>query len=113
MLDDALRKKVVSFFENIDSYYGSRTEITEGLYSRLDEFDPNKTTWNLLEFDLIRSAYRNGGDRLMLEGKNTYYEISAVKLVDFKKPGRHSYEFVELYGDMVYRITRITFSNKY
>lgn len=113
MLDDALRAKVVLFFENIDSYYGSRTEITQGLYSRLDDFDPNKTTWNLLDFDLVRSAYRNGGDRLMLEGQKTYYEISAGKLVDFKQPSRHSYEFVELYGDMVYRITRIKFHSKY
>jgi hypothetical protein len=113
MIPDETRDKVISFFENIDKYYGCKTEITEGLYSRYENFDANVTTWNLSEFTLIRSAYRKTGDRLMMEGEKMYYEISAKFIVDFKQPGRNTYEFVELYGTDVYRITKVKFDSKY
>ncbi|HEX9980701.1 MAG TPA: hypothetical protein VGB50_09080 [Flavobacterium sp.] len=113
MLHNETRNKVISFFEDIDKYYGCKTEITEGLYARSEDFNAHVTTWNLSEFTLIRSAYRNTGDRLMMEGEKMYYEISAAIIVDFKQPGRHVYEFVELYGGSVYRITKIKFSSKY
>ena len=113
MISTENRLKVVAFFESIDKYYGSKTEITEGLYSLTENFDANSTTWNLSEFTLIRSAYRNTGQRLMMEGEKMYYEISAKMIVDFKQPRRHTYEFVELYGTDVYRITKITFHSKY
>lgn len=107
------KQSVIQFFENIDKYYGCKTEITEGLYSRHENFEASATTWNLSEFTLIRSAYRNYGDRLMMEGEKMYYEISAKLLVDFKQPRRHTYEFVELYGMDVYRITKVKFHSKY
>lgn len=110
---EAINEKVIHFFENIDKYYGCKTEITEGIYSRHDNFAATATTWNLSEFTLIRSAYRNNGDRLMMEGEKMYYEISAKILVDFKQPKRHTYEFVELYGSDVYRITKIRFHSRY
>jgi len=89
------------------------TEITEGLYSKAEEFDMDHTTWNLSEFTLIRSAYRDAGARLMIEGEKMYYEISANLIIDFKQPARHTYEFVEQYGIMVFRITKIKFHSKY
>lgn len=113
MISSELREKVIEFFENVQKYYGDLTEITEGLYSHGDTFDANLTTWNLSEFTLIRSAYRNSGARLMMEGEKMYYEISAERLVDFKQPGRHVYEFVELYGINVYRITKVRFHSRY
>jgi len=113
MISNDLREQVVSLFENIQKYYGDLTEITEGLYSHGDTFDANLTTWNLSEFTLIRSAYRTSGARLMMEGEKMYYEISAERLVDFKHPARHTYEFVELYGINVYRITKVRFNSKY
>ena len=106
-------EKVLAFFENIQKYYGIKTEITEGLYSRFEDFDASLTTWNLSEFTLIRSAYRKHGDRFMLEGEKMYYEISAKMIVDFKNPRRHTYEFVELYGTDVYRIIKIKFQDNY
>lgn len=105
--------KVIQFFENIEKYYGSKTEITEGLYTKSEDFDSNFTTWNLCEFDLIRSAYRAKGARLMMEGEKMYYEISAKLIIDFKQPGRHTYEFVEQYAETVFRITKIKFHYKY
>jgi len=105
--------EIIQFFENIDKYYGSKTEITEGLYSKAEDFDINFTTWNLSEFVLLRSAYRNKGARLMMEGEKMYYEISAKLIIDFKQPGRHTYEFVEQYSDTVFRITKIKFYYKY
>jgi hypothetical protein len=113
MISNETREKVIAFFETIEKYYGCKTEITEGIYSRYENFDANVTTWNLSEFVLIRSAYRNGGDRLMMEGEKMYYEISAPILVDFKQPSRHVYEFVELYGGSVYRITKVKFHSIY
>jgi len=113
MISDENRLKVILFFQDIQKYYGCKTEITEGLYSRYEDFDANITTWNLSEFVLIRSAYRKTGDRLMMEGEKMYYEISAPILVDFKQPSRHVYEFVELYGGTVYRITKVKFHSKY
>jgi len=104
---------VLEFFENIQRYYGCKTDITQGLYSRYDDFDASLTTWNLSEFELVRSAYRKKGDCFMLEGNKMYLEISARMLVDFKQPGRNSFEFVELYGDSVYRITKIRFHSRY
>lgn len=112
MTDDTTTK-VLEFFENIDKYYGLHTEITDGLYSRWEDFEASNTTWNLSEFTLIRSAYRTRGDRFMMEGEKMYYEISAKLIVDFKQPQRHTFEFVELYGTDVYRITKIKFHSKY
>jgi hypothetical protein len=113
MISSELREKVIIFFEDIQKYYGSVTEVTEGLYSHGEVFDADFTTWNLSEFTLIRSAYRNSGARLMMEGEKMYYEISAERLVDFKQPGRNVYEFVELYGMNVYRITKVRFHYNY
>ncbi len=113
MISTETRDKVIAFFETIESYYGCKTEITEGIYSRYEDFSADTTTWNLSEFTLIRSAYRRAGDRLMIEGEKMYYEISAGILVDFKQPARHTFEFIELYGVSVYRITKVKFHSKY
>lgn len=113
MITDENREKVVGFFENIEKYYGCKTEITEGLYVDTENLDAEFTTWNLSEFTLLRSAYRNNGDRLMIEGKKMYYEISARSIIDFKQPGRNTYEFIERYSDAVFRITKIRFHYNY
>lgn len=113
MRPEKLTLDLVAFFENIEKYYGCKTAITEGLFSDYDDLDANLTTWNLSEFDLIRSAYRNNGDRFMFEGSKMYYEISGERIIDFKQPGRHKYEFVEQYSESVFRITRIFFDCKY
>ncbi len=113
MNTEVLRREIIDFFENIEKYYGSKTEIMQGLCSELDNLDPHLTAWNLLEFPLARSAYRNSGDKFMLEGKGTYFEISAERIIGFKKTGRNKFEFIEQYGDTVYRITKISFQYKY
>lgn len=105
--------KVIHFFESIEKYYGSKTEITEALCTEADNFDTQLTTWNLSEFTLVRSAYRNAGARFMMEGEKMYYEISANIIVDFKQPGRNSFEFIEQYGKSVFRITKIRFHYRY
>ena len=113
MNSENLSNSIISFFESVEKYYGCKTEITEGLFSDYDDLDANLTTWNLSEFDLIRSAYRNNGGRFMFEGNKMYYEISGERIIDFKQPGRHKYEFIEQYSETVFRITRIKFDNKY
>jgi type I site-specific restriction-modification system R (restriction) subunit len=113
MDSEELNSKIIEFFENIEKYYGCKTEITAGLYSILDAFDARNTTWNLSEFTLIRSAYRKEGDRLMLEGDKMYCEISAKNIIDFKQPGRNKFEFIEQYSETVFKITKIVFHYKY
>ncbi|WP_298137244.1 hypothetical protein [Flavobacterium sp.] len=113
MNSEELNLNIISFFENIQKYYGCRTEITEGLFSDLEDLDANLTTWNLSEFDLIRSAYRNNGKRFMFEGSSMYYEISGERIIDFKQPGRNKFEFIEQYSESVFRITKIRFHYKY
>lgn len=113
MNSEKLKRDIVDFFESVEKYYGCKTEITEGLFSDYDDLDANLTTWNLSEFNLTRSAYRNNGNRFMFEGSKMYYEISGERIIDFKQPGRHKYEFVEQYGETVFRITRIRFHYKY
>lgn len=105
--------KIIEFFENIEKYYGCITEITEGLISGVDHFDANHTTWNLSEFTLIRSAYRNNGGKFMMEGDKMYYEIGATTIVSLEEPGRNKFEFIERYGDSVFRVTKIRFHYKY
>ncbi len=113
MISETSREKVVLFFESIDKYYGCKTEITEGLHSSSEDFVANAATWNMCEFELVRSAYRNKGERLMMEGEKMYYEISAERIIDFKHPKRHTYEFIEQYGESVFRTTKIRFHSKY
>ncbi len=113
MNSEELNLNIISFFENIQKYYGCKTEITEGLFSELEDLDANLTTWNLSEFDLIRSAYRNNGKRFMFEGNSMYYEISGERIIDFKQPGRNKYEFIEQYSESVFRITKLRFHYKY
>jgi hypothetical protein len=86
---EELHATVLAFFENIEKYYGCKTEITEGLFSEIDNLDNHLTTWSLSEFDLVRSAYRKKGLKFMMEGANRYYEISADKIIELKQPGRH------------------------
>lgn len=113
MNTESFRDEIISFFENVEKYYGSKTEITQGLYSEIDNLDANLTAWNLSEFELIRSAYRNNGGKFLFEGQGTYYEISGDRIVGFKKNGRNKFEFVEQYSETVYRITKIRFHYKY
>lgn len=113
MNSEDLNLNIVAFFENIDKYYGCKTEITEGLFANYDDLDANFTTWNLSQFDLIRSAYRTNGGRFMFEGTKMYYEISGERIIDFKQPGRHKFEFIEQYSESVFRITKIEFQSKY
>jgi len=54
-MNPQLNSNIIAFFEKIEKYYGCKTEITEGLYSKLEDLDANLTTWNLSEFELIRS----------------------------------------------------------
>jgi hypothetical protein len=107
-----LNQEIVLFFENIPKYYGLKTEITEGLCTHRDNLDANLTTWNLSVFELIRSAYRKTGDKLMIEGDTMYYEISADRIIDFKSLSPNEYEFIEQYSETVYRITKISFHLK-
>jgi len=110
---EELNQNLLSFFETIEKYYGCETEITEGLFNDQQDLDPEFSTWNLSKFDLIRSAYRKKGDRFMLEGSSMYYEISGEKIIAFKQPGRHKYEFIEQYSETVFRITKIKFDSRY
>lgn len=113
MNSDDLNLNIIAFFETIEKYYGCKTEVTEGLFSEIDDIDAQHTTWNLSEFDLVRSAYRKNGLKFMMEGANRYYEIAADKIILFKQPGRHKYEFIEQYSETVFRITKIRFHSKY
>jgi len=108
-----LRQGIIDFFENVQKYYGCKTDITQGLCSEPHNLDPHLTAWNLSEFALARSAYRNSGGKFMLEGQGTYFEISAERIIDFKQTGRNKFEFIEQYSETVYRITKIRFHYKY
>jgi hypothetical protein len=113
MSSEETKYKIIEFFENIEKYYGCKTEITEGLTTEAAHFDANHTTWNLSEFTLIRSAYRNNGGKFMLEGDSMYYEIDATSIIGLTEPGRNKFEFIEQYGESVFRITKIRFHYKY
>lgn len=113
MSSENLNSDVIRFFEEIQKYYGCKTEIMQGLFSEIDNLDADLTTWNLSEFELIRSAYRNNGGKFMLEGNGTYFEISGEKIISFKQSGRNKVEFVEQYSETVFRITKIRFHYKY
>ncbi len=113
MNHEELNSKIIDFFETIEKYYDSKTEITEGLFAGSSTLDSKHITWNLSEFTLIRSAYRNNGERFMLEGTNMYYEISAKNIIKLESSGRNKYEFTEQYAETVFRITKIWFHYKY
>lgn len=113
MISEKLNSNIIDFFENIQKYYGSKTEITEGLTIDFENIDAKSTTWNLSEFDLLRSAYRENGNKFMLEGKGMYYEISASNIISLEKLGRNKFEFIEKYSETVFRITKIRFHYKY
>ena len=113
MSPEETNHKIITFFENIEKYYGCKTEITEGLTTQFNHFDIDHTTWNLSEFTLIRSAYRNNGGKFMLEGDAMYYEMDATAIINLNEPGRNKFEFIEQYGESVFRITKIRFHYKY
>jgi hypothetical protein len=113
MTSDELNNNVLAFFEEIIKYYGSKTEITAGIYSNAEDFDSHNITWNLSEFELIRAAYRKIGERFMMEGASMYVEISAKNILSFEKKGRNKFEFIEQYSPSVYRMIKIKFHYKY
>ncbi|UYW01578.1 hypothetical protein K5I29_01215 [Flavobacterium agricola] len=111
-MTDSVKEKLLAFFHTIQQYKGCKTEITSGLYALTASFDAKNTTWNLSEFTFVRAAFRQNGDRLIIEGKKMYYEFSAANIIDFKQPDLHSYEIIEAYGDVAFRITKIKFTIK-
>ena len=113
MISEETNQNIIDFFESIQKYYGSKTEITEGLTTDFENIDAKSTTWNLSEFELIRSAYRENGNKFMLEGNGMYFEISATNIISLEKLGRNKFEFIEKYGESVFRITKIRFHYKY
>ncbi len=113
MISEESNQNIINFFENIQKYYCSKTEISEGLTNDFLNIEARSTTWNLFEFDLVRSAYRENGNKFMLEGNRIYYEISASNIISLEKLGRNKFQFVEMYGETVFRITKIRFHYKY
>ncbi len=113
MISEETNQNIIDFFENIQKYYGSKTEITQGLTTNFENIDAKSTSWNLSEFDLIRSAYRENGSKFMLEGAGMYFEISATNIICLEKLGRNKFEFIEKYSESVFRITKIRFHYKY
>lgn len=113
MNTEANKTKILEFFEEIQKYYESKVEITEGLCTSSGDFTAENTTWNLFEFNLVRSAYRNNGARFMMEGNGFYYEIDAQSILSLNQPGRHKFEFVEQLSENVFRITKLRFHYKY
>jgi hypothetical protein len=95
MNSDELNQKIIDFFENIEKYYDSKTEITEGLFTDSATLDSKHITWNLSEFT------------------NMYYEISAKNIIKLESSGRNKFEFTEQYAETVFRITKIRFHYKY
>lgn len=112
-MDQETNQDIISFFETISKYYSCKTEISSGITTHFGEDTAKDSTWNLFEFELIQSAYRTEGNKFMLEGKGVYYEMSAQNLIAFEQKGRHKFEFIEQYGDSVFRITEIRFHYKY
>nr|WP_317631156.1 hypothetical protein [uncultured Flavobacterium sp.] len=112
-MNEEIKINILSFLQRIDTYYGCKTEVTSGIYTITDSFAATNTTWNLSEFNLVRSAFRREGERIMMEGEKMYYEISASNIIDFKQPSRHSFEIIEAYGGTTFRITKIKFHSKY
>ena len=110
---DELIALILLFFEDVTKYYGSITEITEGIVTDINAIDANLTTWNLSEFTLVRSAYRHTGNKFMIEGKGLYYEMAAEKIIGLNQLGRNNFEFIEQYSESVFRITRLKFQYKY
>lgn len=108
-----LNEIIIDFFQNIQKYYGSKTEISECLTVDFENIDKEAATWNLSEFELLRSAYRENGNKFMFEGNGIYYEISALNIINIEKLGRNKFEFIEKYGENVFRITKIRFHYKY
>ncbi|MEN9489080.1 MAG: hypothetical protein RL494_1345, partial [Bacteroidota bacterium] len=47
MTSEGTNQKIIHFFENIEKYYGCKTEIIEGLYSESEIVTADCTTWNL------------------------------------------------------------------
>ena len=113
MTAEELNSNVLAFFEEIEKYYGSKTEINLGLYNEAEDFDSHNITWNLSEFELIRAAYRKKGERFLMEGSSMYVEISAKNIISFEQKGRNKFEFIEQYSSTVYRMTTIKFHYKY
>jgi len=105
--------KILEFFEEIQKYYDSKVEITEGLCTSSGDFSAENTTWNLFEFNLVRSAYRNNGARFMMEGDGLYYELNAHAILSLNQLGRHKFEFIEQLSESVFRITKLRFHYKY
>lgn len=112
MSKSIFQQDIINFFENISKYYGSKIEITISLSSQVENIS-TESTWNLFEFILSQSAYRNEGNKFMFEGNSIYFEISAQHLIDFKQNGRNKFEFIEKYSETVFRITKIRFHYKY
>lgn len=113
MLNQEANQNIILFFETISKYYSCKTEISSGITSHIGEDTAKDSTWSLFEFALIQSAYRTDGNKFMLEGEAVYYEMSAQHLIAFEQKGRNKFEFVEQYGDDIFRITRIRFHYKY
>jgi len=111
-MNETIKEKLLHFFHTIDRYKGCKTEITSGIYTAYETFNAKNATWNLSEFTMVRAAFRQDGNRLMIEGDKMYYEFSAAAIIDFKTPNTDCFEIVEAYAEVAFRITKIKFTLK-
>ncbi|OYU84697.1 MAG: hypothetical protein CFE24_05195 [Flavobacterium sp. BFFFF2] len=109
----AFEETILSFFETIPEYYGCQTEVSITLCDDPSQTELHDATWMIATFELARAAYRHRGDRLMMEGPGFYFELSASRLCHFHQKGRHKFEFIEDYGNGLFRLTKIRFESIY
>lgn len=107
MLSEALKLKVIHFIESSEKYSGKKIRFQEAISTNTLNFDRHFTTFNAAEFILDKVFWRISGGRIIFDGKESYYEISADRITDFQEIGDGIFEFLEMYSETVYRRSRL------
>ena len=105
-----LIKTILAFVEKAQKYTGKTITIKEYLSINKDNFDRHFTTVTHFGFLLEQIAARMSGNKIMIHGKATGYEIHADAIIQFADLAEDEYMILERLSDTVYRKTVLLFS---
>lgn len=112
MLSEELKSKIIHFVESCEKYHGKKVRFREAISTNQLNFDRHFTTFNASEFILEKVFWRISGGRIIFDGKESYYEICLDRITDFQELGEGVFEFLERYGETVYRKTSLEIEQK-
>lgn len=105
--------RIINFQINAQKYIGWNVEIKEYISTSQDNFDRHFTSFSSFSFELEDLRSRFSGNKMMISGKISHYEIHNDLLIKLENSKEENvYIFLEKLSEKIYRKSILKFKNK-